>query len=318
MLYNFFDKQGSVQHEKGMQVESAFRSNTSETLNARILELPYESPDFNMYILIPKNNSLESLNQLATELSFEEIQKTLKNSSEVQMKVYMPAFESTYETGLKETLNSMGVSSLFTDADLGDVSDEALYVSDALHKAQVNVNEEGSEAAASTAVIVNTRSGGIFRTIPEFRVDQPFVFLIHDSLNNIPLFIGRIINPTGKTIAKQTEGTLVQNTNSSQAAGLLEQKHINDKFVENGDEEYYENEDSYGDRNNKTIDIRKGSGDTDCEEGEQHHISEHEEGVTFPCIGRDTDIIEKAESLKIIADSEKLKTFEKLIDSRGE
>merc|ERR1711944_197495 len=64
MFYNLLGNQGRVQHEKGMKVLAAFRSGNSEDLNSRILELPYESSDFSMYVMIPKNNTLESLNGL--------------------------------------------------------------------------------------------------------------------------------------------------------------------------------------------------------------------------------------------------------------
>merc|ERR1712165_676285 len=153
--------------------------------------------------------TLESLNGLVQNYEIDEIEKSLRASPSGQLtKVYMPAFETTFKTELKDTLEAMGVSTLFRTADLDDISDEPLYVSDVLHKAQVKINEEGSEAAAATGVIVNTRSGGpSFQRQPEFRVDQPFVFIIHDNANKLPLFIGRIINPSGKTIEKEVQHT---------------------------------------------------------------------------------------------------------------
>merc|ERR1711944_22691 len=217
MFYNLLGNQGRVQHERGMKVLAAFRSGNSEKLNSRILELPYESEDFNMYIMIPKNNTLESLNDLVHNYDIQDIEKSLKSSPDGQLlKVYMPAFETTFKTEMKDTLELMGVSTLFRTPNLGDISDEPLYVSDVLHKAQVKINEEGSEAAAATAVIVNTRSGGpSFQRQREFRVDQPFVFIIHDNANKLPLFIGRIINPSGKTNERQTENTTAKDELSS-------------------------------------------------------------------------------------------------------
>merc|ERR1711944_298940 len=217
MFYNLIGNQGRVEHAKGMKVLAAFRSGNSEKLNSRILELPYESSDFSMYVMIPKNNTLESLNGLVQNYEIDEIEKSLRASPSGQLtKVYMPAFETTFKTELKDTLEAMGVSTLFLTADLDDISNEPLYVSDVLHKAQVKINEEGSEAAAATAVIVNTRSGGpSFQRKREFRVDQPFVFIIHDNANKLPLFIGRIINPSGKTNERQTENTTAKDELSS-------------------------------------------------------------------------------------------------------
>merc|ERR1719225_1586164 len=150
------------------------------------------------------------------------LKKSLKSSPNDQLlKVFMPAFETTFKTEMKDTLELMGVSTLFRTADLDDISDESLYVSDVLHKAQVKINEEGSEAAAATAVIVNTRSGGPSRPRHlEFRVDQPFVFIIHDNANKLPLFIGRIINPSGKTIQEKVQQTTETQENSTETPNI--------------------------------------------------------------------------------------------------
>jgi len=304
MFYNLLGNQGRVQHDRGMKVLAAFRSGDSEKLNSRILELPYDSEDFNMYILIPKNNTLESLNDLTQNYNIDEIEKSLKSSPSGQLlKVYMPAFETTFKTEMKDTLELMGVSTLFRTPNLGDISDEPLYVSDVLHKAQVKINEEGSEAAAATGVIVNTRSGGpSFQRQPEFRVDQPFVFIIHDNANKLPLFIGRIINPSGKTIEKEREIT-TQRTKFS-----LNQNNENESILDkltNAPVEVNINSSKFDNRNY-----------TDCIEGKQHDTSLHKEAITFPCKGRDTDVVEKAENLKKEAESEKFRNLQELRNGR--
>ena len=304
MFYNLLGNQGRVQHDRGMKVLAAFRSGDSEKLNSRILELPYDSEDFNMYILIPKNNTLESLNDLTQNYNIDEIEKSLKSSPSGQLlKVYMPAFETTFKTEMKDTLELMGVSTLFRTPNLGDISDEPLYVSDVLHKAQVKINEEGSEAAAATGVIVNTRSGGpSFQRQPEFRVDQPFVFIIHDNANKLPLFIGRIINPSGKTIEKEREIT-TQRTKFS-----LNQNNENESILDkltNAPVEVNINSSKFDNRNY-----------TDCIEGKQHDTSLNKEAITFPCKGRDTDVVEKAENLKKEAESEKFRNLQELRNGR--
>jgi serpin B len=305
MSYNLLDDQGTVTHEKGMKVLATLRSSTSETLGARILELPYESNDFNMYVMIPKNNTLESLNELAANYDIEDIQASLRSSPENQkLRVYMPAFETTFKTGLKETLETMGIGTLFNNAELDDISDEPLYVSDALHKAQVKVNEEGSEAAAATAVIVNTRSGGpSFRQYPEFRVDQPFVFVIYDNANNLPLFLGRIINPSGETNDKQVEET-------------TSKVHVNESNIE-------QREDLLQKLTSQLVHVVEHSStsangtEINCNDGKQHNMTLSKEAVIFPCKGRDTDAVEKAEKLKRKEESEKLKRFEELRNARA-
>merc|ERR1712012_592398 len=304
MFYNLLGNQGRVQHERGMKKLAAFRSGNSEKLNSRILELPYESEDFNMYIMIPKNNTLEALNDLVQNYDIDEIEKSLKASPDGQLlKVYMPAFETTFKTELKDILEAMGVSTLFRTPNLDDISDEPLYVSDVLHKAQVKINEEGSEAAAATGVIVNTRSGGpSFQHQREFRVDQPFVFIINDNANKLPLFIGRIINPSGKTIEKQTEITTETPQHSSnqniQNESILE-KLTNNPVEANINSSVFEN------RNY-----------TDCIEGKQHDTSSHKDSITFPCKGRNTDVVEKAENSKKEEESEKFRKLQELRNGR--
>jgi len=304
MFYNLLGNQGRVQHERGMKVLAAFRSGNSEKLNSRILELPYDSDDFNMYILIPKNNTLESLNDLTENYDIDEIEKSLKSSPNGQLlKVFMPAFETTFKTEMKDTLELMGVSTLFRTPNLGDISDEPLYVSDVLHKAQVKINEEGSEAAAATGVIVNTRSGGpSFQRQPEFRVDQPFVFIIHDNANKLPLFIGRIINPSGKTIEREREIT-TERTKFSLNQNIANES-ILDKLI-NAPVEANINSSEFENRNY-----------TDCIEGKQHDTSSHKDSITFPCKGRDTDVVEKAENSKKEEESEKFRKLQELRNGR--
>merc|ERR1712061_978538 len=248
------------------------------------------------------NNTLESLNGLVQNYDIDEIEKSLKASPSGQLtKVYMPAFETTFKTEMKDTLELMGVSNLFRTPNLGDISDEPLYVSDVLHKAQVKINEEGSEAAAATGVIVNTRSGGpSFQRQPEFRVDQPFVFIIHDNANKLPLFIGRIINPSGKTI-QQTPETQENRTETPKISALIQQ--IQQATSQN---QNVKNETIFEKLTNNPIGTNITMSQLvenwrDCMESKQNDTELHKEAVIFPCAVNniiksiDTDDVEYAE-----------------------
>ena len=82
-------------------------------------------------------------------------------------------------------------------ANLTDISEEPdLYVQKVIHQAELEVNEEGSEAAAATAVLIGTRTASLPNKRPrEFRVNRPFAFVIQDRSLGVPLFMGRIVDP---------------------------------------------------------------------------------------------------------------------------
>ena len=99
-----------------------------------------------------------------------------------------------FRTQLKEVMRSLGVIDLFDHAsNLSGISDEDLYVSDAVHEAFVEVNEEGTEAAGATSAVIGLR---VKLRAKVFRANRPFYFMIYDSSENIPLFVGKLTNPS--------------------------------------------------------------------------------------------------------------------------
>ncbi len=111
-----------------------------------------------------------------------------------EVQVALPKFKVTAEFSLKKVLSEMGMPTAFTrSADFtGIATKEGLLIADVVHKAFVDVNEEGTEAAAATGVIVKAKSEKI---IPEFRADHPFLFLIRDTRSDSILFMGRLAEP---------------------------------------------------------------------------------------------------------------------------
>ncbi len=97
---------------------------------------------------------------------------------------------------MKDVLSRMGMPVAFSDrADLSGIGGEPgdLFIKDVIHKAYVNVDEEGTEAAAATGVVVEAKA---LIVAPEFRADHPFLFLIRDTRNGSVLFLGRLADPT--------------------------------------------------------------------------------------------------------------------------
>ena len=183
----------AIDHMHGMRVNANLRIGTSRRLNANILELPYSNPDYKMYILIPRINSLRALNRLAISFNMSEVESNLHMKN---LELTMPAFQISFDIDLKQVLRSMGITSMFDpeNANFTEMSNDELFVKDVFHRAHINVNEKGSEAAATTTVIQGTRS--LPQDVSEFRVDRPFIYIIYDIRNRIPLFVGRMLNPS--------------------------------------------------------------------------------------------------------------------------
>jgi serpin B len=158
------------------------------------IELPYEGNDLSMIIFLPKE--IDGLRELEKKLTNDNVRiwiDKLSNSYKSKILVSLPKFKTTSEFELANVLIKMGMPHAFRDADFsGMTGKKDLFISKVIHKAFVNVNEEGTEAAAATAVVALR---GISKTLL-FRADHPFVFLIRENKTGSILFLGRIIDPT--------------------------------------------------------------------------------------------------------------------------
>ncbi|XP_051825912.1 leukocyte elastase inhibitor [Antechinus flavipes] len=170
-----------------------------EALKCRVLELPYQGKELSMIILLPDDIEDDStgLKQIENQLSVENLKEWThsKNMGIIDVHVRLPKFkmESTYN--LNSDLARMGLCSLFTSgkADLSGMSgNNDIFISKIVHKSFVEVNEEGTEAAAATAGIATF---AMLAPEEEFIADHPFVFFIrHKPTENI-LFLGRFSSP---------------------------------------------------------------------------------------------------------------------------
>ena len=162
----------------------------------QVLELPYAGGDFSMVVLLPRKR--DGLGDLEKNLSVENLAKWLKALRRRKVVVALPRFKATSEFGLGGVLKSMGMRDAF-DASAADFSGMTgrrdLFIQAVVHKAFVEVNEEGTEAAAATGVVVGLTSVAL--SPPVFRADHPFLFLIRDRRSGSILFIGRLMNPQG-------------------------------------------------------------------------------------------------------------------------
>jgi serpin B len=150
-----------------------------------------------MVVLLPKGDGLA---KAAASLNADTLSNLLKSAQSRQVMVYFPKFklETKYEQ-LAGTLASMGMPTAFTDrADFSGMDGEkSLFISDVIHQAFVDVNEEGTEAAAATAVVMQRAAiPAEPERIPVFRADHPFLFFIVDDESGTILFMGRITDPS--------------------------------------------------------------------------------------------------------------------------
>ena len=163
----------------------------------QILELPYaQEGRLSMLILLP--TKVDGLSDLEKGLTAENLQKWSAGLRPRPVNVSLPRFKMTSEFGLGDVLQSLGMSLAFSDkADFsGMSSQEKLLLSAVIHKAFIDVNEEGTEAAAATAVAMKAEAAAPSPDEPvEFRADHPLVFLIRDRRTESILFLGRLVNP---------------------------------------------------------------------------------------------------------------------------
>ena len=182
----------------GEKVDIAMMNQTAdfnymETEDFQGLELPYVDDELSMIILLPKE--ADGLGRFEETFTAKNLSKWLARFRKRKVIVSVPKFKMTRQFGLADVLKSMGMTSAFSgEADFSGMNGKKnLFISAVIHKAYVDVNEEGTEAAAATAVVGVTAIRP--EEIPVFRADHPFLFLIRDNRSGSILFIGRAMNP---------------------------------------------------------------------------------------------------------------------------
>jgi len=168
--------------------------NYLETDSFQAIELPYSGPgNFSMVIILPRR--VDGLGEIEGNLSSRFLLWVLGSMEAKKLRVTLPRFRIEGGYNLKDVLMEMGMRDAFTDrADFSGISDRPLAISDVVHKAFISVAENGTEAAAATAVVITLTA---FDGNEEFRADHPFMFLVLDRETGGILFIGRLVNPRG-------------------------------------------------------------------------------------------------------------------------
>ncbi|AKB79146.1 Serine protease inhibitor (serpin family) [Methanosarcina horonobensis HB-1 = JCM 15518] len=170
------------------------RFNYGENSKAKIIELPYKGNDLSMYIVLPKNNNIEKFETGFTLNDYTKLKNDMESVEEV--KVSIPKFKFETKTELTNSLIDMGVVDAFGPANFSGISDDPLSISRVIHQTFIDVKEEGTEAAAATAVVMERGMSISWDPKPkEFKADHPFMFFIEDRRTNCILFMGKVEYP---------------------------------------------------------------------------------------------------------------------------
>jgi serpin B len=165
----------------------------------KILEMSYESGEVSMVFLLP--DEVDGLEALEDQMDRETVDGWLGQTHEAQVDVRIPSFEMETEFPIEEVLVDLGIETAWIEgeADFSGMLDpdvENLWIGRVVHKAFVRMDEEGTEAAAATGVVMKGEMSAAPSEPATFHADHPFVFLIRDRLTGTILFQGRMSDPS--------------------------------------------------------------------------------------------------------------------------
>ena len=172
-----------------------------------MIQLPYKGGELSMVVIAP--NSADNLSVIEGQLTAEKLSNWVGKLRQRETSIDLPKFKLETSYRLNEVLQQLGMKRAFVDprnpalgAQFGGMTTSSnvmdqLYISLVLHKAFVEVNEKGTEAAAATAIAMPAATAlpEDFPFTPEFKADRPFLFLIRDNDSGCILFVGRMMDP---------------------------------------------------------------------------------------------------------------------------
>ncbi|MBN2481985.1 MAG: serpin family protein [Bacteroidales bacterium] len=189
-------KDGSPVAAPFMQQEAPLPYASNELFS--MIEMPYGQGNYNMVVILPQTS--HTTDEVAASLTTENWESWLNALTEQKVLVQLPKFKFEYENLLNDELSVMGMGVAFTpQADFSKINGSGgIWISRVIHKTFVEVNEEGTEAAAVTAVEM-VESIGPGPDYVLFRVDRPFIFAIREKYTGTIIFIGCVQDPLSRT-----------------------------------------------------------------------------------------------------------------------
>lgn len=184
-------------HVTVSMMRRAARFRYHETPICQVLDLPYAGDEVSMMVVLPRRETSLAEAEALAHTGLIPWMRLLDDEPPTQVSVSLPRFKITSRIDLRTALSAMGIRDAFDErvADFSGVSTPPnLYVSSAVHQAVVDVDEYGTEAAAATGATMSLR--GLPPPATPFVADRPFLFVIRHRATSVPLFVGRVTDPT--------------------------------------------------------------------------------------------------------------------------
>jgi serpin B len=190
----FYLSDGTTKDVPMMVQEASFNYLSNDIIQA--VEMQYGAGNYSMIILLPQSN--KTLDDIIDRLSNENWNRWLSEFYEAEkVQIHLPRFKFEFEDSLNNELINMGMGIAFDqfNADFSKINPNGgLFISRVIHKTFIEVNEEGTEAAAVTLVEICREISGIETDI-HFYVNQPFIFAIKEKYTNAIIFMGKVMEP---------------------------------------------------------------------------------------------------------------------------
>ncbi|WP_242203057.1 serpin family protein [Aestuariivivens insulae] len=181
---------GSTKQVDMMTMDQSLKYFSNATFSA--VELPYKNDKYTMTLILPEANS--TIDDVISSITIENWKQWQDNYSPQNLKLTLPKFTFSYEKQFNDALKNLGLGIAFSDgANFGGISDVSTKISFVIQKTFIEVNEKGTEAAAVTAVGIETTSSG---SVKHVLLDKPFIFIITEKETGSICFMGKVGNPS--------------------------------------------------------------------------------------------------------------------------
>ncbi|XP_061829203.1 serpin peptidase inhibitor, clade F (alpha-2 antiplasmin, pigment epithelium derived factor), member 2b [Nerophis lumbriciformis] len=192
----YLDAKHMVEVDMMEDAKHPLRLLTDSELEAQVASFPFVK-GLSFLVVMPMSGHV-NVSSLAAKLNISSLYERLSKERVVQVK--FPKFKLEYAQGLQEVLTKLGLGQIFASPNLADMADGPLLVSSVLHKCNMELSEEGAEAAAATTIVISRASQ------PVFNLNHPFLFALVDHKTKVPVFMGVINNPNpGAPILQREE-----------------------------------------------------------------------------------------------------------------